>query len=160
MTAKNHTTPNFLPIVEQYFSKIGMKFDNLSINKEGTDYGACRYNLNNLQVVHRVSKITPKKTGQFVTIWKRDIAGKTTPYDIKDDFDIMIITSECEGRLGIFNFPKLVLAERGVITTDSKKGICGMRVYPPWDIVTNKQALKTQSWQLKYFVEIQSQIIN
>ena len=160
MTEKNLPNPNFQSIIEQYFCKIGLKLDNLSINKEGKEYGACSYSLNGQKVVHRVSKVTPIKIGQFVTVWKRDVNGKTTPYVIKDDFDIMIIASECEGRLGIFNFPKLVLAERGVITTDSKKGICGMRVYPPWDIVTNKQALKTQSWQLKYFVEIESQIIN
>ncbi|MDR0329875.1 MAG: MepB family protein [Rickettsia sp.] len=29
-----------------------------------------------------------------------------------------------------------------------------MRVYPPWDIVINKQAKKTQAWQLEYFLEI------
>jgi hypothetical protein len=27
-------------------------------------------------------------------------------------------------------------------------------VYPPWDIVVNRQAQKTQKWQLEYFLEI------
>lgn len=29
-----------------------------------------------------------------------------------------------------------------------------MRVYPSWDRPTNKQALKTQEWQLPYFVDM------
>jgi len=27
-------------------------------------------------------------------------------------------------------------------------------VYPPWDITTNKQAKKTQAWQLEYFLDV------
>ena len=29
-----------------------------------------------------------------------------------------------------------------------------IRVYPPWDNELNKQAQKTQAWQLNYFLEI------
>jgi hypothetical protein len=27
-------------------------------------------------------------------------------------------------------------------------------VYPPWDVAVNKQAKKTQKWQLEYFLEV------
>ncbi|MFQ6421766.1 MULTISPECIES: MepB family protein [unclassified Bacillus (in: firmicutes)] len=29
-----------------------------------------------------------------------------------------------------------------------------IRVYPPWDKTTSRQAQKTQAWQLEYFLEI------
>jgi hypothetical protein len=49
-------------------------------------------------------------------------------------------------------FLKSVLADKGIITKNGKEGKRGIRVYPPWDIATNKQAEKTQSWQTKYFL--------
>lgn len=51
-------------------------------------------------------------------------------------------------------FPKSVLAEKGIITLNGKVGKRGIRVYPPWDIPTKKQAQKTQNWQTKYFFTI------
>jgi hypothetical protein len=47
------------------------------------------------------------------------------------------------------------LAEKGIISQDKKNGKRGIRVYPPWDTVTNKQASKTQNWQVKHFVAIE-----
>ncbi|TRW95625.1 MepB family protein [Flavobacterium gawalongense] len=41
-----------------------------------------------------------------------------------------------------------------MLTTDLKEGKRAIRVYPPWDTTTNKQAQKTQKWQLDYFLEI------
>jgi hypothetical protein len=40
------------------------------------------------------------------------------------------------------------------LTNKNKEGKRGIRVYPPWSLTTNKQAIKTQSWQTKYFLEI------
>ena len=49
-----------------------------------------------------------------------------------------------------------MLADKGIITRNGKEGKRGIRVYPPWDIVTSKQAEKTQSWQTKYFLTIKN----
>ena len=49
-----------------------------------------------------------------------------------------------------------MLADNGIITQNGKEGKRGIRVYPPWDIVTNKQAMKTQNWQTKYFLTIKN----
>jgi hypothetical protein len=38
-----------------------------------------------------------------------------------------------------------------IISTHLKEGKRGMRVYPPWDLPSSKQAKKTQQWQLPYF---------
>jgi len=37
------------------------------------------------------------------------------------------------------------LADKSIISKNGKLGKRGIRVYPPWDMVTNKQAEKTQT---------------
>lgn len=32
-----------------------------------------------------------------------------------------------------------------------------IKVYPSWDVLTSKQALNTQKWQLPYFVDMRTQ---
>ena len=41
-----------------------------------------------------------------------------------------------------------------IVSTDLMEGKRAIRVYPPWDKVTSKQAQKTQEWQLDYFLDI------
>lgn len=123
---------------------------------ESAEYRACSFELNGNTIQFHISKITPTKTGQFVTIWKRNKEGITEPFDILDDIDFVIITSKSGDNLGQFIFPKSVLADKGIITRNGKEGKRGIRVYPPWDIVTSKQAEKTQSWQTKYFLTIKN----
>jgi hypothetical protein len=139
---------------EFLFDRCGFEFSNLKQNLESAEYGACSFELNAKKIQYRVSKITPTKTGQFVTIWKRNIEGITEPFSISDDLDFIIITSKSGDNFGQFIFPKSVLANQGIISSKDKAGKRGIRVYPPWDQVTNKQAQKTQSWQTKYFFTI------
>jgi hypothetical protein len=51
-------------------------------------------------------------------------------------------------------FPKSELINKGFITSEKQDGKRGFRVYPIWDKTLNKQAEKTQKWQLNYFYEI------
>lgn len=139
---------------ELVYNKCGFYLTNLEWNLESEEYGACSFVLNGKRIQHRVSKITPTKTGQFVTIWKRNKHGITEPFNISDDVDLIIITSKNENSLGQFIFPKSVLADKGTITRNGKEGKRGIRVYPPWVIATSKQAEKTQNWQTKYFLTI------
>lgn len=106
------------------------------------------FELDGQKIIGRISKITPTKTGQFVTIWKRNKKGTTEPFDIQDDFEFIIIISKSGESIGQFIFPKSVLAEKGIISQDKKNGKRGIRMYPPWDTVTNKQAAKTQTGRL------------
>ncbi len=143
---------NDLQIIKKLvYDKLNFEIKNLEIHSEGVEYGACRFEINGLKIEHRVSKITPTKTGQFVTIWKRNKQGITAPFDISDDIDFIIITAKSGDNIGQFVFPKAVLAEKGIISQNGKDGKRGIRVYPPWDKATNKQAEKTQNWQIKYF---------
>ncbi len=141
-------------VKELVYDKCGFDLTHPKLNSESVEYGACSFGLNGKIIQHRVSKITPTKTGQFVTIWKRNKDGITAPFDISDDMDFIIITTKSGDNFGQFVFPKSVLADKGIITRNGKEGKRGIRVYPPWDIATNKQAEKTQSWQTKYFLTI------
>ena len=49
-----------------------------------------------------------------------------------------------------------MLAEKGIIIQNGKVGKSGIRIYPIWDLTTNEQARKTQSWQTKYFITIKN----
>ncbi|GIZ08556.1 MepB family protein [Flavobacterium sp. UMI-01] len=141
---------------ELVYDKCDFEFKNLIQNSESKEYGACTFVLNGKRIEQRISKMTPTKTGQFVTIWKRNKKGITKPFDNTDPFDFVIITTRYNENFGQFIFPKSVLADKGIITQNSTEGKRGIRVYPPWDITTNKQAQKTQHWQTKYFLTIKN----
>ncbi|WP_163407582.1 MepB family protein [Flavobacterium ajazii] len=121
---------------------------------ESAEYSAYRFEINDKKICYREAKITPTKTGQFVTLWKRNISGTIEPFDFSDPIDFVIISARKENNFGLFIFPKSVLLEKGIFSTSAKEGKRAIRVYPPWDITTSKQAQKTQEWQVNYFLEI------
>jgi hypothetical protein len=121
---------------------------------ESADYGAYTFQINRLRVQYRVAQITSKKTGQFVTLWKRSKEGPIQPFHISDPVDLFILNTKNTYHFGQFIFPKSVLYERGVLSDDFKEGKRALRIYPPWDNPTNNQARKIQQWQLKYFIEV------
>lgn len=121
---------------------------------ESTEYSAYRFEINKKTICYREAKITPTKTGQFVTLWKRNISGTIEPFDFSDIIDFVIISVRKENNFGQFILPKPILLEKGIFSTATKEGKRATRVYPPWDITTSKQAKKTQEWQLDYFLEI------
>ena len=120
---------------------------------ESQEYLACSFRLEKLNIKYRLAKITPTKIGQFVTIWKRNEKGITEPFDILDDIDFYIIATRKENQLGVFIFPRNVLYENKILSDKNRDGKRGIRVYPSWDLTTNKQAQKTQLWQTKYFLD-------
>jgi hypothetical protein len=158
MPVKENTINQFYPLLltasELVYHPLGYQINNLRIDSEGQEYSACTFELSGLEIKYRHSKITPTKTGQFVTIWKRNEVGITAPFDDRDNFDLVVITAKNGNDFGQFFFPKAVLAKHKIITKDGVAGKRGIRVYPPWDIVTNKQAEKTQQWQIVYFLPI------
>lgn len=154
MKENNLLNLEILQVKEFVYDKCNFEFSNLVIDSESEEYQACSFKLNSFQIIHRLSKITPTKIGQFVTIWKRNDKGITAPFDVSDNFDFIVITSKSDEKLGQFVFPKAVLLEKGIISNNNNSGKRGIRVYPPWDIPTSKQAEKTQSWQTKYFYSI------
>lgn len=136
----------------EIYNELSFKISELK--NEGEEYDACQFKLNGLKIICRSSKITPKKSGQFVTFWKRNLLGITEPFSESDSFDFYLINVSSGERFGQFIFPKSELIKKGIVTSEKKEGKRGFRVYPPWDNTQNKQAERTQKWQLSYFFEI------
>ncbi|AFM06258.1 hypothetical protein Fleli_3956 [Bernardetia litoralis DSM 6794] len=140
------------------FQKLDIELSDIKTEKESQDYFAHTFKLNQQNIRFRKAKITPKKTGQFVAIWKRNKEGITEPFDIKDDFDFYMITTEKEDNFGIFIFSKAILLKKGILSNQDKNGKRGIRVYPIWDETISKQAQKTQKWQLNHFLNLSDNI--
>ena len=138
--------------INQIYGECGLSFSEFQTEKESAEYDACTFKLNGKSVICRTAKITPTKIGQFVTVWKRNKNGVTAPFNINDNFDFFVITTLNGELSGQFIFHKSVLLAKGVISGENSVGKRGIRVYPSWDLATNKQAQKTQHWQLAYFL--------
>ena len=156
MTIPNSFHDDLKTVKNWFYDQCNFDFKNPRLNAESVEYAACSFELDGKKIEHRVSKITPTKNGQFVTIWKRNQDGITEPFDINDEINFIIITARSGDKLGQFIFPKRVLADKGIITQNGKSGKRGIRVYPPWDKTESKQAEKTQNWQLHYFLTIKT----
>jgi hypothetical protein len=123
------------------------------IDREAKEYEGCRYQINSHRFIQRTSKVTPKKIGQFVTLWKRNQHNITTPIVISDGFDFVVILCKKGSLSGRFLFPSEELLNRGILSgmNSNQSGKRGFRVYPDWDIPTSKQAIETQKWQVQFF---------
>lgn len=123
--------------------------------KQNSKYGAGTFQLSSRTVRFRVANITPTKVGQFVAFWKKDINNKNQPFLYEEAPDLLVITTfKNENEFGQFIFPKEILLKEGILRSASTKGKMAMRVYPSWDSPNSKQAMKTQKWQLPYFVDM------
>lgn len=141
--------------IENLFLKInGQKITNLTIEDECEEYVGFNFQIEKLNFKFRKSKITPKKVGQFVTLWKRNAEKQTEPFNETDNFDFFIFASEQDENFGFFIFSQQLLIEKNILSTKLKEGKRGFRLYPPWVKTENKQAEKTQSWQTEYFVDL------
>lgn len=146
--------PDLELVNELVFKPCNFNLKNIKPESESQEYTALTFQLTNYKILFRKAKITPTKTGQFVTFWKRNEKGITVPFESTDDFDYFIIDTKTASNFGIFIFPKSVLHENKVISDEKIEGKRGIRVYPSWDETTNKQAQKTQVWQSKYFLDL------
>ena len=154
MARPNTIHPDLLATQELIYKPCGFKCSEPLREIESREYGAYEFDLNGFSIRFRVAKITPTKIGQFVTLWKRMEDGPIEPYDASDPLDFFVISTRKDNHFGQFVFPKSALCEQGVISKDKKGGKRAIRVYPPWDKTTNRQAQHTQKWQMAYFLEI------
>lgn len=145
---------NLKNVDETIFQPLGLKLSNVEEDMESKEYSGCSLTVHDLNIKFRTSKITPTKTGQFVTIWKRDEKGETAPFDSRDPFDFYLISASKDNDKGIFIFPKDILIEKGIVSHEKKTGKRGIRVYPGWDLTESKQAKATQKWQTEYFIDL------
>lgn len=141
--------------IEIFLSKAtGKKTTHLVAEEECKEYSGFNFSLDQLSMKFRKAKITPKKVGLFVTLWKRGPNNQTEPFSIHDNFDFYIIATEQDSNFGFFLFPKIVLSKKKILACSQDEGKRGFRVYPGWADTENKQAKKTQSWQTEYFIDL------
>ena len=145
---------NLSQIKTEVYDKCALEFSDFKLELESKKYNACRFKLNGQNIICRNAKITSKKVGQFVTFWKRNGSGPIEPFNETDQINFYTINVRTENQLGQFVFPKSVLMKKGIISTKNKEGKRAFRVYPNWDKAKNKQAKRTQKWQLDYFYQI------
>lgn len=131
-----------------------MELTELITEKEGQEYEASRFNLNGLKVISSKAKITPAKIGQFVTSQKKSSKRPIERLHQTDDFSLIIINTHSSNKYGPFIFNKDKLIKKGILSTGVKESRRGFRVYPPWDFPRSKQGMKTQDWELNYFLTI------
>jgi len=132
--------------------ELNLQLSEITQDLECEDYLGFNFKINKTRIKFRKSKLTPKKIGQFVTFWKRDIDGKTVPFDMNDDFDFYIILVEEYENFGVFIFPKSILEKKNLISSEQKSGKRGFRIYSDWHFPNSKQAEKTKIWQTEYFI--------
>lgn len=135
------------------FRSSGLSIENVRKDKECLDYCGYNFQIGSQSIKFRKAKLTPKKTGQFVTLWKRNLQGQTVPFDLDDNFDLFIIFTEHTHQSGIFIFPKEILAKMGVLTSSTGEGKRGFRLYPKWDVPVSRQGLATKKWQMEHFID-------
>lgn len=145
-------------IEESIFTINNLKITNLLNEIECEEYSGFNFCLDKLNVKFRKAKITPKKVGQFVTLWKRNSDKQTEPFTANDNFDFYIIVAEQDDEFGFFFFSKSVLIKNQILTTNEKVGKRGFRVYPDWAKTENKQAEKTKTWQSEYFINLNNEV--
>ncbi|CAD7813031.1 hypothetical protein CHRY9390_02598 [Chryseobacterium aquaeductus] len=144
----------FEQLQNSVFSKLNLIISHLQPDSECDEYFGHQFQLNHFNIKFRKAKITPKKIGQFLTLWKRNPKSKQTePFTSEDPFDFYMIFCKCNEKSGFFFFPKNILSQKQILTTSSKEGKRGFRVYPNWDSPENKQASKTQNWQKDFFID-------
>lgn len=146
--------PSLLQELEKVYEPLGWSMKNFSADPESVLYEGATFLLQNKRVCFRKAKITPKKVGQFVTIWTRDDLEKTRPFNVTDDIDILVIYVESGEHRGQFVFSFDAATHQGLFSTPLKVGKRGFRVYPPWDVVNNSEAKRTQQKYLPYFVKL------
>ena len=148
---------NLKQIKEEIYDRCGLSMANFQLELESKEYNACQFQLNGWNIACRNSKITPKKSGQFVTFWKRNRTGPIEPFDENDQIDFFVVNARTANQFGQFVFPKSILIKKGIVSTNKKEGKRAFRVYPSWDVANSKQAERTQKWQLNHFYKIEEE---
>lgn len=141
-------------IQDSIFHTLELPIADLTEDEECKEYDGYNFQIGTFKIKFRKAKVTPKKIGQFVTLWKRNAEKQTEPFHINDDLDFYMIATRNNERFGFFFFPKHVLGRHQILTDSRKIGKRGFRVYPDWDIPINKQAQAAKAWQTAYFIDL------
>lgn len=151
---EDKTHPDLIAAQNLVYKPFAFEYTQAVNEAESQEYAASRFKINNLRVRFCVGKITPKKIGQFVTLWKRKDCGPIMPFEDTDPIDLFIVSVRQGEYAGQFVFPKALLCKKNIVSKNGKGGKRGIRIYAPWDTPQSPQAIKTKAWQQEYFFSI------
>ena len=155
--ALGHLPNELVAAIQDVYKPAGMQLTDSALREaESAEYSASRFGLDGHSIVFRVAKTTPTKIGQFVTIWKRPRSGSTiAPLDVDDGVAFVVVSVSDATHRGQFVFDHKILASKGIMAINGKGGKRAIRVYPPWVKPAAKEAVRTQQWQLRYFLSLE-----
>ena len=140
---------------ERFLTPLGKAVANLEREYESAEYGAIRFEMDGKTCLYRQAKHTPKKIGQFVTLWKRPTpSSEIAPFDRTDGIDQVFIFADEHTRLGVFIFNPQLLVQKDIFSEKSEGGKRAFRVYAPWTVPEAAQAKRSKTWQCAHFVEL------
>lgn len=148
----------FLKIMEPINAALtragGAGLTSIAPQAEGVHYHAHTAMLGRQAILMRVAKTTPTKTGQFVTLWKRNASGLTVPISGSDEYQWFLVIVKDTGKAGFFLFSKEILLKQKILSGTGSTGKRGFRIYPIWAITHSQQAAHTKTWQVNFFFEL------
>lgn len=146
---------SFKCIQKHFLLPLGRTVTDIKRERESAEYGAIRFTMAGLTCLFRQSKHTPKKIGQFVTLWKRPTPdSEIAPFDRDDGIDRVIIFADEQSRFGVFVFKPQLLIKKDIFSEQSEGGKRAFRLYAPWIVPVAAQAKRSKIWQCAHFIEL------
>ncbi len=108
---------------ERFLTPLGRTVANIEREHESAEYGAIRFEMDGKTCLYRQAKHTPKKIGQFVTLWKRPTpSSEIAPFDRTDGIDQVFIFVYEHTRLGVFIFGPQLLVQKDIFSEKTEGG--------------------------------------
>ncbi|MGO0154348.1 MepB family protein [Leuconostoc mesenteroides] len=143
-----------LEILEKLAIQNNMVISKVHEEKQNSDYEGLILSFGEQSVRSRLAKKTPTKKGYFVVAWEKDRFNQNKPFDHENSPDLLMISIIDRTNTGLFIFPKSILIKHKILNSGVIKGKMAFRVYPSWENDLNNTAVKTQSWQTPYFIDL------
>lgn len=143
-----------LEVLERIANQNNLVISKVHEEKQNSDYEGLVLSFSDHSVRSRLAKKTPTKKGYFVVAWEKDRLNQNKPFDDENSPDLLMISIVDQVKTGIFIFPKSILIKHKILNSGKIKGKMAFRVYPSWENDLNNTAVKTQSWQTPYFVDL------
>ena len=126
----------------------------VTAEQQGSDYESGQVKIDGELWRIRTARVTPRKPGAFVAVWRRNAHGETEPFSVKDGVAGLVVFVQDGSRFGVFTFSATSLAELGIYRSEHSAGKRGFRLYPAWSTDLNTQAMRTQAAQAPFFKEL------
>ena len=137
----------FIEIIKNYYGDV----EEVAWERQNQKYFGCIAKLKDYTHRIRLAKVTPKKVGQFVAVWEKNLRNINQPFLCDNSPDYLSIFVFCDDKKGVFIFRRKVIEEKGIYSSITKECKMGFRLYPDWDNPGSLEANKTKKWQIKYF---------